>query len=398
MGKFKFKKINFHKGERLSYKEKGDDKYVKYGSNNEFPNDLIELYNNSSTHASCVNAIVEGVIGDGLTANEEDYLKRANSHGETWNDIFNKVALDYKLFGSYALEVIYSIDRSRIEVYHIDFSFLRAKEKDSKGRIPGYYISSKWKKKGNWQAAILDDDDISYLPIYNTEKKDEEPHQIFVASNYRPGQIYYPLPDYAGALKIIELDTEVDNWHTNNIKNGLAPSLVINTFTNGTDDQLRAIEEQLNASYGGSENAGSLLYIDTPSREEAPVITPLPQNGADSYYSDVNDMVMQKILTAHRITSPLILGIQQPGSLGNRQEMLDAFALFNYNVVQPYQQSILSNLEYLLSFNYPDIVLGVETKTLFADGEIEEEVVVDNDTTDSEVQEVENEETIISND
>ena len=125
MGKFKFKKINFHKGERLSYKEKGDDKYVKYGSNNEFPNDLIELYNNSSTHASCVNAIVEGVIGDGLTANEEDYLKRANSHGETWNDIFNKVALDYKLFGSYALEVIYSIDRSRIEVYHIDFSFLR---------------------------------------------------------------------------------------------------------------------------------------------------------------------------------------------------------------------------------------------------------------------------------
>jgi hypothetical protein len=397
MGNFNFKKISFQSSKKKSHKEK-EDKFVRFGSDNRFPEELIELYNNSSIHASCVNAIVQGIIGNGLTANEEEYTRRANSHGETWNDVFKKVAIDYELYGSFALEIIYSLDRSRIEVYHIDFSYVRAKEKNERGRIPGYFISSKWDKKGTYISSIEDDEDISYLPVYNPENKLEEPHQIYVHSNYRPGQQYYPLPDYVGALKVIDLDMHIDNWHSNNIQNGLAPSLVITTFTNGSDDQLRGIEGQLNSYYGGSDNAGSLMYMDVASKEEAPIITPLPQNGGDEYYTNINDMVMQKILTAHRITSPLILGIQQPGSLGNRQEMLDAFALFTYNVVQPKQQDILSSLEFLMTYNYPDVVLGVETETLFADGEIEEEVVVDNDTTDAETQEVETEENIITND
>jgi len=390
MGKLQFKKLNFQSTPRRKHTEK-EQKYVKYGSDNRFPEQLTDLYNNSSIHASCVNAIVQGIIGGGLIANVDEYTDRANSHGETWNDIYNKVALDYKIFNSFALEVIYSRDRSRIEVYHIDFSYLRAKEKNHRGRVPGYYISSKWNEGGTYDTQFLESDDVTYLPVFDPSENLEQPHQIYVHSNYRPGQQYYPLPDYVGALNIIELDTHIDRWHSNNIQNGLAPSLVITTFTNGSDDQLRGIEEQLNGSYAGAENAGSLMYIDVASKEEAPIITPLQQNGGDEYYTNVNDMVMQKILTAHRITSPLILGIQQPGSLGNRQEMLDAFALFNYNVVMPYQQSILSSLEYLMKYNYPDVILGVETKVLFDDGEVKEEVVVDNDTTVEETEEVQEE-------
>ena len=58
------------------------------------------------------------------------YLQRANSHGESWGDIFAKCAMDFKLHGSWALEIIYSNDRTRLEAYHIDFSFVRAEEKD----------------------------------------------------------------------------------------------------------------------------------------------------------------------------------------------------------------------------------------------------------------------------
>ena len=127
----------------------------------------------------------------------------------------------------------------------------------------------------------------------------------------------------------------IDEFHTANIKNGLAPSLAITTFTNGSDDQLRAIQDQLNDSYGGAENAGALLYMDVDSSENAPVITPIPQNGADGYYTTVNDLVVQKILTAHRITSPMILGIKTEGQLGGRTEMLDAYLLLQNTVIIP---------------------------------------------------------------
>ena len=390
--KFTFKKIltdSLRKFSYHEYKKNKNDKFVKNGDDNMFPQHLIEMYNKSSVNAACINAIVEGVVGQGLTANEEIYIARANSKGETWNDIFAKCALDFKLQGSFALEIVYSNDRTRLEAYHIDFSYLRAKEKNKYGHIPGYYISDQWDNKNRFSGIVYKDEKhVNYLPMFNPEKRQEEPHQIYVHSEYRPGQEYYPLPDYVAALRVIELDTSIDDFHTNNIKNGLAPSLSITTFTGGSEDQLREIEQQLNANYAGTNNAGSLVYMDVPDKEMAPVITPINNNGTDTYYTTINDLVMQKILTAHRITSPMLLGIKEPGQLGGRAELIDAHQLFLNLVILPYQQELLKCLEMIMSFNYPDIVLGVDQKRLLEDGTIEEEVIVDTDTTEEEEQTV----------
>lgn len=382
--KFKFTTVQRFNSPRLSYKEKADGKYVKSGDDNQFPKHLIELYNMSSIHAAAVNATVEAIVGGGLTADIESALNRANSHGETWNDIFAKVSYDYYLHGSYAIEVIWSMDRSRIaEVYHIDFSKVRAKEKTHRGLIPGYYISDDWKRYAGVKM-----EDIEYLPIFNPENKLEEPNQIYVFRTYRPGQEYYPLPTYNAALKVIELDTEIDTFHVNNIKNGLAPSLAITTYTNGSDDDIKAIEQGLRANYGGPENAGSLVYMDVADPSLKPDITPIPQNGADGYYTTINDLTVQKILTAHRITSPLMLGIKTPGELGGRNEVIDAFLLWGNTVIAPLQQDVLRGLEDLLQVNYPEIVIGVQTKQLYDDGTVEEEVVTSVEVSEQEDQEL----------
>ena len=385
--KFTFSKIKRFSKPWVSYKEKTDGKYVKSGNDNKFPEHLIELYNKSSIHAAAVNATTEAIIGGGLKSDSEVALDRANSKGESWNNIFTKVSTDYYLHGAFALEVIWSLDRSRIaEVYHIDFSHIRAKEKDDRGNIPGYFISNKWSEYS------VKSEDIDYLPIYDPRKKDEETNQIFVSKAYRPGQEYYPLPEYNAALKVIELDTEVDNFHVSNITNGLAPSIAITTFSDSSDDDRKAIEEALRANYGGSDNAGSLIYMDVASPELKPDITPIPQNGADGYYTTINDMVTQKILTAHRITSPMMLGIKTEGQLGGREEVIDAFLLWFNTVIEPMQQDILAELETLLSINYPDIVIGVETKRLYDDGEVEEEVVTSVDTSTEDDEQINEEE------
>ena len=383
--KFNFQTVLPQQGRSFDFLEtKGEKKFIKFGNDNLFPQHLIDLYNRSSIHAAAVNAITEGIVGQGLTANVETYLDRANSHGETWNDLYAKLALDFKLYGSFAFEVIWSNDRTKIaEVFHIDFSYLRTEVKDFRGHVPGYFISSEWDKNSRYVTTGMRQD-IPYLPVFNEKRKYDEPNQIYVMRNYRPGQDYYPLPDYCAALKVIELDTEIDNFHVNNIKNGLAPSLAITTFMNGSEDQIQAVRAQLQGNYGGSSNAGSLIYMDVDSPENAPVITPIAQNGADSYYENVNDMTTQKILTAHRITSPMILGIKTEGQLGGRQEVLDAYLLLQNTVIIPFQQDLLRSLESIMQVNYPDIVLGVIQKKLFADGEEEEEVITSAETTDAE--------------
>jgi hypothetical protein len=200
---------------------------------------------------------------------------------------------------------------------------------------------------------------------------------------------YYPLPDYNAGLNIIALDAEIDNFHKNNIRNGLAPSLAITTFTNADPEERQILEEQLRQGYAGSDNAGSLMYMDVANKDEAPIITPIPQNGADGYYTTVNDMVLQKILTAHRITSPMLVGIKTEGQLGGRTELLDAYSHFLKTVIQPMQAKILNTFEEIFNVNGIDILLGVEQKRLFDDGE-EVDIVTSNEADSGEDKQLEN--------
>jgi capsid portal protein len=341
---------------RISLIERKDQFYISFGADNNFPGKLIDLVNYSSIHGTCVNATVEAIIGNGLTSNKPETLDFANYENESWNSIYKKVAKDLKLFGGFALEIIWSKDRSKIaEVYQIDFSYVRAKEKNLRGKVPGYYIWDGWNETNSWINQSLED--IPYLPVYNTSTKYDEPSQIYVYYAYRPGMKYYPLPDYVGALKVIDLDTEVDNFHINNIKNGLAPSLAITTFTNANEEERSEIMRMLEEQYAGSSNAGTLMYMDVDDPKNAPQITPIQQNNSDGYYITINEMVSQKILTAHRITSPMLLGIKSQTGLGNNAEEIEvSWRLFLNAVILPYQQSLLAALEYILGFNYSIIL------------------------------------------
>ena len=389
MNNFKFQAINKQASEGNFPIEQNLKGFIKYGVYNDFPEYLIYLYNNSAINNTAINATVDAIIGEGLVCTQTHLLDNANQDGESWNDIFKKTALDYKLYGGFAWEVIWSKDRSRIaEIYHVDFSWLRAREKNERGKIPGYYISDEWAEKYkyggggggvyNQVASSGISVDLPYIPVFNPNTKDVEPKQIFVYNPYRPGQRYYPLPDYVGALKVIDLDSEVDTFHIANIKNGLAPSLAITTFTNADPDQRQDNEQMLRLQYQGAGNAGQLLYMDVDSPENAPVITPINGNGSDDYYITINDMVKEKILTAHRITSPEIFGIMTPGKLGGKDGVTDAYLLFVNTVVRPFQQTLLSEVENFLHLQYPtagEFSVGVQQTKLFSDGEEEVDVV-----------------------
>jgi hypothetical protein len=350
--------------------DRGD--IVYYGTDNKFPSLLIELYHRSSVHSTAINSKHQAVVGQGLTGLDEDILKVANKEGETWNDIFNKVALDRVLYGGFALEAIWSNDRTKIaEIYHVDFSYVRAKKMDMRGCVPGYYV---WRDFGKMRGYIPNKSDIPYLPTFSRRDR-TEPSQLIYFKPYTSGLDYYPLPDYMGSLKTIELDTEVDNFHTNNLKNGLAPSLAITTFTDADVEEREEIERALRGAYSGTDNAGSLMYMDVANRDQMPEIVPIPQNGADGYYTTVNEMVTQKILTGHRITSPMLVGIKTAGQLGGKDELLDAYSHYLTTVIYPMQSDILKTFEGIFRVNGIDTTLGVEQTKLFDDGEEEIDIV-----------------------
>ena len=79
--------------------------YMRFGGDNLFPQTIISLYDTSAINATCINSIKDGIVGEGIIDYGTEYI---NTDGETIDEVFNKIALDYTLFGGYAMNVIWN--------------------------------------------------------------------------------------------------------------------------------------------------------------------------------------------------------------------------------------------------------------------------------------------------
>ena len=341
--------------------------YVLFGDKNAFPQKLIDLYDNSAIHHTCIQAIKDGIYAEGISIIGGEYI---NSNGETIDDIFEKIALDYTLYQGYALNVIWNKEANKIvEMYHLPFNNVRSGKMNEDDEITEYYYSSDWQK-------LRKNPYKPYRAFDPTDNKGDNASQVYFCSNYTPGNDYYPLPAYVGALNDIELDARVSRFHNANISNGLAPSMFVQ-FRNGipTPEERRNIYQEMEDTFTGEENAGRFfLAFSEPGKELE--VTPI-ENANDDYYITLEARISSRILTAHRITSPLLLGIKDSaGFSSNADEIKVSYTHFESTVIAPKRKKILSSLGYMLKLAGYNIQLTVEPKTIV----IEDTVVNESET------------------
>jgi hypothetical protein len=165
-------------------------------------------------------------------------------------------------------------------------------------------------------------------------------------------------------LPYAELEEEVANYHISNIKNGLAPSMLIN-FNNGTptEEEQTLIEARIADKFSGSSNAGRFILAFNDNKELAATIEPVQLSDASEQYQFLSSECTQKIMVGHRVTSPMLLGIKDNSGLGNNaDELKTASILFDNVVIRPLQEIILDAIEQVLSYNGAS--LNIYFKTL----------------------------------
>ena len=87
-------------------------------------------------------AVKDGIYGEGLDLIGDEYI---NQKGETIDEIFEKITLDYTLFQGYALNVIWNKEGTQIsEMYHLPFANVRSGKKNEEDEVEEYYYSSDW--------------------------------------------------------------------------------------------------------------------------------------------------------------------------------------------------------------------------------------------------------------
>jgi hypothetical protein len=358
-------------------KEQRGKEWVSYGDSNNYFQYLIDRYNGSATNNAIINGIAELIYGKGLDATDsskkpDQYAKMKSLFSK---DCMRKVTADFKMMGQCAFQVIYSKDHQQItEVYHMPVESLRAEKCNDEGDVEAYYYAKDWGAVENKKETPI------RIPAFGFS---QEGIEILYIRPYRAGFYYYSPVDYQGGLPYAELEEEVANYHLNNIKNGMSPSMLIN-FNNGvpTEEERYLIESRIGEKFSGTSNAGKFILAFNDNKEMAADITPVQLSDASDQYQFLADESMRKLMVAHRVTSPMLLGIKDQSGLGNNaEELKTASTLFDNTVIRPMQETILDGVDKILAYN--DISLNLYFKTL-QPLEFQEGVVVDQETQEEE--------------
>ena len=346
--------------------EKTNQDYISFGENNNYPNYLLELFLGSAINGALIKSIGAMIYGEGLDATDID---KNDSTRESWiklntlldnspEDVLKDLALDLKLFGGCYVNVIWSRDRKTIaKISHIGSQYIRS-GKMIDGEVQDYYYSADWTKSKRHAYKPR-----KYKAFSTTDRT--QASQILMIRDKNPAMFYGFAPDYIASTDYIQLDLEIAQFHLANISNGMFPSMAIN-FSNGvpTEEERRTIERQINEKFSSSGNAGKIMITFNDGKDSTPEIVPLDSNGSSEKYQFLSKEVVNKILSGHRVTSPLLFGIRaEGGGLGsNADELRDAYSLFNNTVILPFQNILLKGLNKI--FNVNDIHLDLYFKTL----------------------------------
>ena len=336
--------------------------YIEYGTDdwrNLYPQFLIDLYYNSSTHAAIINGTAEMIAGENLIATDEDvnleayvklkkFLRNANSK-ESLHQVIKKVAFDFKLQGAYALHLIWNRERTEIaEVYHVPVERVRAGRPTELGQVDTYYISADWSNTRTHKPYPI--------AAFNTNDRTAG-SQLLYTGSYSPNMDIYHTPDYLAACNWALVDQRVAEFHLNNIENGFSGSYFI-SFANGvpTAEERRQIEQSLADKFTGAKNSGKFILTFSDDKTRTPEITPISVSDADKQYLALQELLVQNILTGHRVTSKTLMGIDSSnGFSSNTDELINASNFYLNTVVRPFQLNILDTLQTIFSVNNMDL-------------------------------------------
>jgi hypothetical protein len=335
------------------------NKIVRYGKDNNFPQELIKAVQSSPIANACVETHAKFLYGDGLyfetpTGEETDFSKRLS---EVFNEsVYQRICYDMAYFESLGLIMKWDLNGYLKSVKSQDFSTIRLGIPNKDFEITFAKLSSNWQqetKDRRYKAVPIDlyNDIETKAKILNFSE--QSLYEDFSKWNgtlkyirrYKPGQVYYSQPKYASALKWIYADGQIQNFHANNVDNSFAPAFIVYVpyKLTGEDENGKDMKESLREYIAdrltGADNGGKFAILDGSSKEGSIQIIPFSQSTSHEMYITLSNLIRDHIATAFQVPS-ILAGIQVSGKLGTAKEIADS-SIYYQNAVIKHDQNLL---------------------------------------------------------
>lgn len=295
---------------------------------------ITDSFNTSTTQAACVEGIADLIFGKGMYSKNEifdEVLAKIIDQEDV-----KRIAFDLKLYGNFACQVWWNDDHSKVrKIYHVPVQNVRAEKIYDKPKVERYYYCTDWSDMRAQRTK-------KEIPAFGTSNEQME---MYYGKNYSPGKYYYSLPDWVAALQFSFVEAELSNLHINNIENGFLPLVMVN-LNNGVPapEERQVIESQIENKFTGTRNAGRFMLSFNDDAVNKPTIDTIQTENLHEKYQYVADYAQDRILVAHRVTSPLLFGIRTAnnGFSSQSEEMKTAFSIMQTMTIQPFQNTIIN--------------------------------------------------------
>jgi hypothetical protein len=348
--------LNLSNYNRPEITENKNKEWINYGEDNNYYQYIIDRYNGSATNNAIINGIVNMIYGKGLDATDSN--RKPDEYAQMRSifryDCIRKVCQDLKLLGEASMQIVYKGNKvSNAE--HFPRQTLRAEKCNDKGEIEAYYYFNDWSK-------LKPSDKPERIPAFGfgNGKKSE----ILIIKRYVSGYDYYAPVDYQGGLAYAELEEHVADYLINEVECGFSGTKVVN-FNNGVPDKERQLQVKSDVLNKLTGSKGEKVIIAFNSNVESKTtVDDIPLNDAPQHYEYLSNECIKKLIIAHRVTSPLLIGVKDGNSgLGNNaDEIKTAALLFDNLVIKQYQNLLIESFNNVLAVN--GITLNLYFKTL----------------------------------
>ncbi len=324
---------------RPEVKEVTSKEYVMNGDKNSFYQYIIDRYNGSPTNRTIIDSYAKFIYGKGLYSKEQasKAMQFANVLQILSKKDLKSICQDYVLFGEASMELIYD-KGNLLKIKHVPKNQILPNKMNEDGDIQLYWFSQDFNQPRKYIPREIESFQF---------KTDSTKNAIYVISSYQAGRTYFADPAYMAGLPYAELEEEIANYCVNHIKNGLSFGYIIN-MNNGepeSEEVKEQMESKLKNKGTGSLNSGGVFISYNDSKEQEITITAVEVSEAHKQYEFLSGEATQKLMIAHKVTSPIIFGIIKDGGLGNNaDEMESSFNELYINVIKPLQENVLDSL------------------------------------------------------
>ena len=327
--------------------------YARFDVDNLFPQRILEIADSSPMQSAILNNRIGYILGAGLSPTVEN-INTPNLQ-ESWYSLLQKCTRDFVYLGAYAIQLCLSESGNKFYFWHVPVDQVRLGKYTDKNIIEKAYICSDWRKTTR--------DRIIEIKMWGSETPTKGERYLMYVKPYKAGEYYYAIPYWYSAVNYCLADVALAEYYNNYIRNNFSANLSIAFPTEPTEEKKEELYNNLMESFGGSKSAGNILCL-FGENGSLPTISAIESANADLYNSVV-DTIKLALVSANRLTSPILAGISTSSGFSSKSDEIIAAAVqYRLSVINGERQFILDKFNDLLQMNGNSRCLSIDDYNL----------------------------------